>query len=312
MKKIFKIFFTVLISIIFGLLLAETALRFMPGLVLPEKKPVFKENKEGFRDIDHELKAAPGVLRIAFIGDSYTQGNGVAIGQTFAALTSRRLAEKLKPRPVEGFNFGTGGANVFYNWLVLKDKAWKYDPDLVVLGFVPNDFSNALATFNFMKYSEREKRKYRFFRSFERFSYLAMFLDKAFYQLFSDARKVHLRWLNESFSEECNPHFLIMQHALEKIVDRIAQKQGAVLYFPYFLAADEQSLDFYRRGLKLVREECERMNVPFIEVAELLKDKEYRQWWVSKDNHHPNAEAHARVAEKLSEILIKKIPKLKK
>jgi hypothetical protein len=74
MKKTFKIFFTVLISIVFGLLLAEAVLRIMPALVLPDKEIIYEENKEGFRDINHELKALPGVVRIAFIGDSYTQG----------------------------------------------------------------------------------------------------------------------------------------------------------------------------------------------------------------------------------------------
>jgi hypothetical protein len=92
----------------------------------------------------------------------------------------------------------------------------------------------------------------------------------------------------------------------------IAQKHGVVLYFPYFLAANERQLDYYQRGLKLVREECERHNCTFIEVAELLKDKDYRSWWVSKNNHHPNAAAHARIAEKLTEILSLKISKLKK
>jgi lysophospholipase L1-like esterase len=312
MKKIFKIYFTVMISTVFGLLVAEAALRIMPGLVLPEKEIIYEKNKEGFRDIDHELNASPGVLRIVFIGDSYTQGNGVAIQQTYAALTSKLLAENLKPRPVEGFNFGTGGANVEFNLHVLKNKAWKYNPDLVVLGFVPNDFSSGTAVYRFMKYTEREKRKFRFFRSFESFSFLARFLDKTFFQLYSDARSVHLQWLNDSFSPDRNPEFLKMMTTLDELIDRVAQKQGVVLYFPYFLAADERKLDYYHRGLKLVREGCERMHCDFIEVAELLKDTDYRSWWVSKENHHPNAAAHARVAEKLSEILTLKIHELKK
>jgi hypothetical protein len=311
MKKIFVIFFTVLISIIFGLLLAEAALRLMPGLVLPDKKIVFEENKEGFRDTDHEPNALPGVLRIAFIGDSYTQGAGVGIGQTFAALTPKLLEKKLKPRRrIEGFNFGVGGANVSFNLHILKDKAWKYNPDLVVLGFVPNDFSNAVDTYKIMVYADKEKRKFGFFKSFEGFSYLALFLDRAFFQLFSDARKAHLKWLNKTFSPEFNPSFFKMKSALYALIRMIAQKHGVVLYFPYFLAANERHLDFYQRGLKLVRDECERTNCAFIEVAELLKDKDYRSWWVSKNNHHPNAVAHARVAEKLAEILATKISEL--
>lgn len=311
MKKIFKIFLTVFISIIFGLILAEAALRLMPGLVLPDKEIIYEKNKEGFRDKDHELNALPGVLRIVFIGDSYTQGNGVAIQQTFAALTSKLIAAKMKTCKIEGFNCGVGGANVQFNLHVLKDKAWKYNPDLVVLGFVPNDFSSGTAVYKFMKYIEREKRKLRFFKSCEGFSFLARFLDRAFFQLFSDARHVHLQWLNESFSPDRNPYFPKMKTALSDLIDLIAKKHGVVLYFPYFLAADERKLDFYNRGFKLVREECERSHCTFIEVAELLKDKDYRSWWVSKENHHPNAAAHSRVAEKLCEILSARISGLK-
>jgi len=182
----------------------------------------------------------------------------------------------------------------------------------VVFGFVLNDFTNPIATSNFMGYTEKEKQKFRFFKSFEGFSYLALFLDRALFQIFSDAREAHLKWLNESFSPEFNPYFFNMRSALYELIGLVAQKHGVVLYFPYFLAANERKLDFYHRGLKLVRAECERNNCVFIEVAELLKDKDYRSWWVSRDGHHPNAAAHSRVAEKLSEILFSKISELRK
>jgi lysophospholipase L1-like esterase len=311
MKRFFKLFLTIFIGIVFGLLLAEVALHLMPGLVLPNKAIIYKKNKEGFRDIDHKLKALPGVLRIVFIGDSYTQGSGVGSQQPFAAMTPKLLAARIKPRQVEGFNFGKGGADIFLNLHILKDKAWKYNPDLVVFGFVLNDFTNPIATYKFMHYTEMEKQKFRFFESFEGFSYLALFLDRAFFQIFSDAREAHLKWLNDSFSPEFNPYFFNMWSALYELIGLVAQKHGVVLYFPYFLAENERQLDFYQRGLKLVRKKCERSNCAFIEVAELLKDKDYRSWWVSKDDHHPNAAAHARVAEKLSEILALKISELK-
>jgi lysophospholipase L1-like esterase len=314
MSKSLKICLTVFISIMFSFILAEATLRLMPGLVLPDKKIIYKENKEGFRDINHELKALPGVLRIAFIGDSYTQGAGVGIQQTFAALTPKllALAARIKPSQIEGFNCGMGGANVFKNLNTLKNKAWKYNPDIVVLAFVPNDFTSFIVNKKFYKYYRKEKQKFRFFKSMESFSYLALFLDRAAFQLFSHARQVHLQWLNESFSPDRNPYFSKMLTALNELIDLIAQKHGVVLYFPYFLAANERQLDFYERGLKLVREKCERSNCTFIEVAELLKDKDYRSWWVSKDNHHPNVAAHARVAEKLSKILSLRIAELRK
>jgi len=109
MKRFFKLFLTIFIGIVFGLLLAEAALRLMPGLVLPNKAIICKKNKEGFRDIDHKLKALQGVLRIVFIGDSYTKGWGVDNQQTFAVMTPKLLAARIKPRQVEGFNFGQGG-----------------------------------------------------------------------------------------------------------------------------------------------------------------------------------------------------------
>jgi len=312
MKKSLKIFLTIFISIVFSLMMAEGILRLIPGLVLPDKEIIYEKNKEGFRDIDHELKALPGVLRIVFIGDSYTQGSGIGIQQTFAALTPKLLAEKIKTCQIEGFNCGKRGANVLSNLHILKDKAWKYNPDLVVLGFVLNDFSSGDAAYKIIEYTLKEKQKFRFFERFESFSFLALFLDRTFFQLFSHARQVHLQWLNNSFSPERNPDFFKIQSALSVLIDLIAQKHGVVLYFPYFLAGDEQQLYFYKSGLKLVREECKQSNCTLIEVAELLKDKDYRSWWVSKDDHHPNAAAHARVAEKLSEILALKISQLKK
>jgi hypothetical protein len=115
------------------------------GLYAFEGRTHFAINKDGFRDIDHSPEKDPGVFRIAVLGDSFTEGREVPLEQTFWKVLESKMTECVPADStgVEVLGFGVNGYGAAQELMVLRDKVWKYNPDVVVLAFFTgNDVVN--------------------------------------------------------------------------------------------------------------------------------------------------------------------------
>ncbi len=103
-------------------------------------------NSEGLRDREHTKAKPPNTLRVAVLGDSFTEAIHVPIEQTFWSKLERKLAncEAVKGRKkVEVINFGVQGYSTAQELVMLRKKVWDYSPDIVVLAFfIGNDVIN--------------------------------------------------------------------------------------------------------------------------------------------------------------------------
>ncbi len=102
-------------------------------------------NSGGFRGPEVARSKPPGTVRIAVLGDSYTEAIQVPNEDTFASVAARKLAQcpLLKGRRVEALNFGVDGYGTAQELLTLREKVWAYQPDIVVLAiFLGNDVRN--------------------------------------------------------------------------------------------------------------------------------------------------------------------------
>ena len=72
-----------------------------------------KYNRHGFRDVERTLKKPEGTIRIAVLGDSYTQAREVPFETTFVNRAERQLAlcNASAGRPIEMLNFGVASFN---------------------------------------------------------------------------------------------------------------------------------------------------------------------------------------------------------
>lgn len=105
----------------------------------PDYAVKVKTNSKGLRDVEHEYQPAPGVFRIVVLGDSFMEAYQVELEESLP----RRLQRALKERRVEVINMGVGGYGTIQELLVLKEEGLKYQPDLVILAFLPtNDIRN--------------------------------------------------------------------------------------------------------------------------------------------------------------------------
>jgi len=102
-------------------------------------------NSLGYRDVEHLVRKPPGVYRIAFLGDSFTEARQVDIADTYWKLLESKLTScgALAGRRVEALNFGVGGYGTAQELLTLRIDVLRLHPDLVVLAFLTgNDIAN--------------------------------------------------------------------------------------------------------------------------------------------------------------------------
>jgi lysophospholipase L1-like esterase len=96
-------------------------------------------NAHGQRDVERSLEKPPGVKRVILLGDSVVEGSGIVeLDHTI----SRRLEALYPDGEVEVLNFGVTGYCTRAEVELLEVKGLAFDPDVVVLLFVENDFQN--------------------------------------------------------------------------------------------------------------------------------------------------------------------------
>jgi hypothetical protein len=102
-------------------------------------------NRAGFRGPQWSMAKPANTLRVAVIGDSFTEAPQVAYEQTFCAVAERALGgcKRLDRKKIQVMNFGTDAYGTAQELITLRRHVWQYSPDLVVLAFFSgNDLRN--------------------------------------------------------------------------------------------------------------------------------------------------------------------------
>ena len=101
------------------------------------EKSYVQINSQGLRDGEHSQGKPKNTLRIAVLGDSFTEAIHVPIGKTFWYKLGRKFQScpALKGQNVEVINFGVQGYGTAQELITLQKKVWAYAPDLVILAF---------------------------------------------------------------------------------------------------------------------------------------------------------------------------------
>ena len=181
-RRFFARSLLLLAGLVFALLLAEVGLRvsgfshFNPYIVDRElgysHRPnaagwwrregvtYVRINSHGMRDREHSVAKPPDTIRIAVLGDSFAEALQVPMEKTFWTLMEQRIqncarANELKAglavRKVEVLNFGVSGYSTARELILLRQRVWQYNPDIVLLLVTPRndirDNSRALDPF---------------------------------------------------------------------------------------------------------------------------------------------------------------------
>ena len=106
-------------------------------------------NSDGFSDREHTRTKPANTLRIAVLGDSFTEAMQLPFEQTYGFLLEQKLQQcnALRGQRAEVINFGVSGYGTALELLTLRQKVWDYSPDIVLLAFTTHNdvFDNSRA-----------------------------------------------------------------------------------------------------------------------------------------------------------------------
>lgn len=103
-------------------------------------------NSQGWRDRERHLEKPEGTIRIAVLGDSFTEARQVENNETFTQQLEPLLSA-CSEREVEVLNFGVSGYGPLQEKLVYEHVARSFAPDIVVVMMtLGNDISNVSPT----------------------------------------------------------------------------------------------------------------------------------------------------------------------
>lgn len=111
------------------------------GWYRKEGKAYVRINSDGLRDREHAIAKPPDTFRIAIVGDSYCEAFSVSQDEAFWSVMAKSLDEcnAFPGRKIEVINFGVSGYGTAQELLTLREKVWKYSPDLVLLAVTTNN-----------------------------------------------------------------------------------------------------------------------------------------------------------------------------
>jgi len=166
-----KKFLLLLFGLAFGLLLTEVFLRIIgysnplfyttdyyrgfalaPGVAgeyQREGGSYVRISSDGLRDREHARTGPADTVRIAVLGDSYTEAMHLPMEQAYWSLLEQKLRQcnAFPGKQVEVINFGVSGYGTAQELITLQQKVWDFSPDIVMLAFTTlNDvYDNSLA-----------------------------------------------------------------------------------------------------------------------------------------------------------------------
>ena len=121
------------------------------GVVSAENTQFVHINSRGFRDQERPYDKPLNTVRIAVLGNSWTEALQVPLEKTYASVLEDKLTASscFAGKHVEVLNFGVAGYSTAQELLTLRQEIWKYHPDKVLLAFYPaRDVANNLRELN--------------------------------------------------------------------------------------------------------------------------------------------------------------------
>lgn len=246
----------------------------------------FTTNRWALRDRDYEKQRSPDSIRIVVIGASYCLGWGIHDEETFENVLELRLNRDLAPATgllYEILNFSTPGYGPIQKAIVLECQALDFSPDLM-LYFATTGEQDWIVDRAARAITNRYPLRYEPIRK------LAAKAD------------VHAGLTRERARRRLKPHAATMlRFAYDHIIElcRIRGVRPAWVFIPETMPA--------MRAPNSVTTSTEQMardaGFTILNLHDIYDDMEEQNLEIKSGDHHPNAMAHAAIANRLFQIL---------
>lgn len=113
-------------------------------------------NSQGYRGELVEIPKPSGTIRILALGDSFTQSARVKDNETWPFQLQGKLRELFPDKKIEVVNTGKSGYTIIDEVAYYKEKGYKFNPDIVIVGFTAsNDIRDLSRPLSSREYSKK-------------------------------------------------------------------------------------------------------------------------------------------------------------
>jgi hypothetical protein len=243
----------------------------------------------------HYKERDPNEYRIAFFGDSFTFGHGVANNETFLQVVENDLNALPSPYKVKVFNFAVDGYNVKTMTDTLRYRALGLKPDLAIMCIIYDDFdlerTGVLDKYGYVVSRLSTRVEWNFAKSFIRNLHLGYLIRDMFFKTRSPAKPREA--LDANALEVTPPSYqyvvafrnFALAHDLPYLVVTLPAK------FP----GDERIIGVQKQ---ITKDKIKHYDLFFLANSVSLKDFSISSW-----DAHPSPLVHRKIAELLSKYV---------
>lgn len=263
-------------------------------------------NSLGFRGPEFERKKGKGAFRLAFLGDSFTLGQGVKFEDTYPQVVSSGLNQRYAGTGVrfESYDFGVAGGNLINALNVFVTSGVGSRPDMVILGLTLNDMEPNIVVHKNIGgklVAGRRPRDLDWFEGARTASgagaegglATVRVLSRAWTSIRMSAKTVdYYRALYGQGNSEWRAMNL---QALESIAERCSKRKipFRVLILPVFYRFDAYPFEEIHRFLRGFLED---RRIDYVDLLDSFRGMRHGDLWVHRVDPHPNEKAHAVIA----------------
>jgi lysophospholipase L1-like esterase len=272
---------------------------------------LWERNVFGFRSRHEEVHKQNGVFRIVALGDSFTWGDKIAeTDSTWPAILETTLARDAGAEHIEVISMAQRGYTTANEAELLQRLGWQFDPDLVIIQFFANDGLPSGPDFQSVGGEwlcpPHSLVPARFRTELAEQSAIIAFLEVQ-YNALRSSQPCYLQF--HQLYDRSSATFTQFHSALGAISDSARARRTPVLMllFPFFAPGEWTTESYPLRPVheqvaSLAREEGLRVVdlVPYFAA----EGGDWRRWWATRYDSHPNSRAHRLVAHVLADSIL--------
>ncbi|MCF8405724.1 MAG: SGNH/GDSL hydrolase family protein [Bacteroidales bacterium] len=247
-----------------------------PNLNTYFKLSKFATNDEGLRDKHYDCLKPDDAFRIVVIGDSFTMPTGVDLEHSYHAVLEERLNEEQDEMDYQIINFGVGGYCLSQYVSVLKFKALDYLPDLILIGFCPENDHEILPEERGGKPFREKPIEYSFYTSFV-INTLVRTINNYAYENYVNT-KDFIALLNNDQLQNMDNQFSDFR--------AISEDLGIPVIIVYLHYIDNTGYS------KLIESLAQKNNFYFENISKGFEGADVRKFRIYRTDRHPNEKAH--------------------
>lgn len=274
---------------------------------------IWEQNILGIRSPYEVFTKPDGVTRVVAVGDSFTWGDKIADSDsTWPAQLEAELHRRLPGREFEVINLGRNGFTTVNEAEMLRRVGWQFDPDLVVVQYFFNDILPSGPNF------AREPGQWVFPRTRilpGRYragpvgrSALLQFVEGRIGS-FRNARigPPAERWA--ALYDEETRYWRDMAGALREMGESARERNVPIVFmmFPFFLPGDRSEEPLQESPyVARVAERAKEAGFTVLDLVPVYTEEggDWRRWWATPYDPHPNEAAAGVAARALADLLL--------